>query len=66
VNNLPAGASGNLKIPTDLTVMGAGLGLVKDPAGKPCLQSRAIVHLDGDATHMDKRRNATLVDGSRF
>ena len=49
VNNLPAGAAGNLKIPTDLTVMGSGLGLASG-SPIPYLQNRATVHLHGGNT----------------
>jgi FtsP/CotA-like multicopper oxidase with cupredoxin domain len=47
-NNLPAGAGGNLFIPTDLSTMGAGLGMAKTMA--PYLQNRATLHLHGGAT----------------
>jgi FtsP/CotA-like multicopper oxidase with cupredoxin domain/fibronectin type 3 domain-containing protein len=42
-NLLPAGATGNLFIPTDVTVMGAGMG----PDGSSYPQNRATLHLHG-------------------
>jgi FtsP/CotA-like multicopper oxidase with cupredoxin domain len=42
-NLLPAGAAGNIRIPTDTTVMGAGLGA----DGQPYSQNRATLHLHG-------------------
>jgi FtsP/CotA-like multicopper oxidase with cupredoxin domain len=42
-NLLPAGAAGNLFIPTDVTVMGAGMG----PDGTSYTQNRATLHLHG-------------------
>jgi FtsP/CotA-like multicopper oxidase with cupredoxin domain len=45
-NNLPTGAAGNLFIPTDTTIMGAGPG----PDGTPYLQNRATLHLHGGLT----------------
>ena len=45
-NSLPAGASGNLFIPTDTTVMGAGMG----PDGTNYTQNRATLHLHGGFT----------------
>jgi hypothetical protein len=46
INNLPTGSAGNLFIPVDTTVMGAGDG----PAGTPYSQNRATLHLHGGAT----------------
>ena len=50
-NNLPIGAGGNLFIPVDTTVMGAGMG----PQGMNVTpvnytQNRATLHLHGGAT----------------
>ncbi|HEY3312642.1 MAG TPA: hypothetical protein VGK00_13460 [Anaerolineales bacterium] len=45
-NNLPTGAAGNLFIPVDTTVMGAGDG----PKGTPYSQNRATLHLHGGTT----------------
>lgn len=45
-NLLPAGAGGNLFIPVDETVMGAGMG----PNGGKYTQNRATVHLHGNNT----------------
>ena len=50
-NYLPIGAEGNLFIPVDTTVMGAGMGT----AGNECesinyTQNRATLHLHGGAT----------------
>lgn len=45
-NCLPAGAAGNLQIPTDTTYMGAGNG----PDGTPYSQNRATLHLHGGNT----------------
>ncbi len=45
-NNLPAGANGNLFIPTDTSVMGAGTG----PDGTNYPQNRATLHLHGGFT----------------
>jgi FtsP/CotA-like multicopper oxidase with cupredoxin domain len=42
-NLLPAGAAGNLRIPTDTTVMGAGMG----PDHSDYTQNRATIHLHG-------------------
>jgi len=42
-NLLPTGATGNLFIPTDVTVMGAGMG----PDGTNYPQTRATLHLHG-------------------
>jgi FtsP/CotA-like multicopper oxidase with cupredoxin domain len=47
-NNLPAGAGGNLFIPVDQTVMGAGNGLASGQS--PYLQNRATLHLHGGNT----------------
>ncbi|MCX6689194.1 MAG: hypothetical protein NTZ39_05850, partial [Methanoregula sp.] len=51
INNLPTGAGGNLFIPVDKTVMGAGMG----PLGMSAnplyyTENRAAVHLHGGAT----------------
>ena len=48
-NALPTGTAGNLFIPTDLTALGAGLGM---PTGNATryLQNRATVHLHGGNT----------------
>ncbi len=46
-NLLPAGAGGNLFIPVDTTVMGAGMGPVM---GENYTQNRATVHLHGNNT----------------
>jgi FtsP/CotA-like multicopper oxidase with cupredoxin domain len=48
INNLPTGAGGNLFIPTDVTMMGAGMG----PNGgmEMYTQNRATLHLHGGAT----------------
>jgi FtsP/CotA-like multicopper oxidase with cupredoxin domain len=58
-NKLGLGASGNLFLPVDTTVMGAGMGPL-DNAGNPCdpavsvcasyTQNRATLHLHGGAT----------------
>ena len=45
-NSLPAGANGNLFIPTDTTVMGAGMG----PDGTSYPQNRGTLHLHGGFT----------------
>src|SRR4051794_31669441 len=47
-NALPTGTAGNLFIPTDLTALGAGLGLAN--GASPYLQNRATVHLHGGNT----------------
>ena len=49
-NLLPAGPTGNLKIPVDLSYMGAGMGT--DPTGAPVTytQNRATLHLHGGVT----------------
>jgi FtsP/CotA-like multicopper oxidase with cupredoxin domain len=47
-NKLPTGAAGNLQIPTDLTALGAGLGMAKGQS--PYLQNRATIHLHGGNT----------------
>ena len=53
-NNLPTGADGNLFIPVDTTVMGAGMGPLgmNVPLGYPMnySQNRAIIHLHGGTT----------------
>lgn len=46
INKLPTGLGGNLFLPVDTTVMGAGLG----PTGQPYTQNRATLHLHGGAT----------------
>ncbi len=46
VNKLPTGAGGNLFLPTDTTIMGAGMG----PNGGDYSQNRATLHLHGGAT----------------
>ncbi len=46
-NSLPTGASGNLFIPVDTTLMGAGMGPVM---GEMYTQNRAELHLHGGAT----------------
>jgi len=46
VNELPLGSGGNLFIPVDETVMGAGMG----PTGGMYTQSRAELHLHGGVT----------------
>jgi FtsP/CotA-like multicopper oxidase with cupredoxin domain len=46
VNMLPVGEGGNLFIPTDTTVMGAGMG----PDGGMYPQNRAAIHLHGGLT----------------
>jgi FtsP/CotA-like multicopper oxidase with cupredoxin domain len=45
-NLLPAGSDGNLFLPVDTTVMGAGMG----PLGSNYSQNRAGIHLHGGAT----------------
>ena len=45
-NYLPAGAAGNLFLPVDTTIMGAGMG----PLGGDYTQNRATLHLHGGAT----------------
>jgi FtsP/CotA-like multicopper oxidase with cupredoxin domain len=45
-NALPTGAGGDLFIPTDTTIMGAGMG----PTGDTYTQNRAAVHLHGNNT----------------
>ena len=47
-NALPTGTAGNLFIPTDLTSLGAGLGMANGQS--PYLQNRATVHLHGGNT----------------
>lgn len=51
-NLLPTGEAGNLFIPVDTTVMGAGMGPVMDENDKPVYytQNRATVHLHGGIT----------------
>lgn len=46
INKLPTGAGGNLFLPVDTTVMGAGMG----PNGGNYTQNRATLHLHGGAT----------------
>ncbi len=45
-NNLPVGAGGNLFLPVDATLMGAGAG----PQGGNYTQNRATIHLHGATT----------------
>jgi FtsP/CotA-like multicopper oxidase with cupredoxin domain len=45
-NKLPTGTGGNLFIPVDTTIMGAGAG----PAGTPFTQNRGTIHLHGGTT----------------
>ncbi len=45
-NRLPTGSDGNLFIPVDTTVMGAGMG----PQGTDYSQNRATIHLHGNNT----------------
>ena len=45
-NYLPAGTSGNLFLPVDTTIMGAGMG----PTGADYTQNRATIHLHGGTT----------------
>jgi FtsP/CotA-like multicopper oxidase with cupredoxin domain len=47
-NALPTGVAGNLFLPTDLTSLGAGLGLAG--GSSPYLQNRATVHMHGGNT----------------
>ena len=51
-NELPTGQGGNLFLPTDTTVMGAGEGPVVMPGGmrESYTQNRATLHLHGGAT----------------
>src|SRR5574341_926351 len=50
-NLLPAGAGGNLFLPVDETVAGAGLGpSVPGQAGDKYAQNRAVIHLHGNNT----------------
>jgi FtsP/CotA-like multicopper oxidase with cupredoxin domain len=51
-NELPTGTGGNLFIPTDTSVMGAGDGPVTMPGGmrEQYTQNRATLHLHGGAT----------------
>ena len=46
INALPTGAGGNLFIPVDKTVMGAGMG----PDGQRYLENRGTIHLHGGNT----------------
>ena len=46
VNELPTGSNGNLFLPVDTTVMGAGMG----PTGELYTQNRAMLHLHGGNT----------------
>jgi FtsP/CotA-like multicopper oxidase with cupredoxin domain len=46
VNNLPTGMNGDLFLPTDTSVMGAGNG----PTGERYTQNRAVLHLHGGNT----------------
>ena len=51
INSLPTGAGGNLFIPVDKTVMGAGMGPQKMNASPPYYtENRAVIHLHGGAT----------------
>ena len=51
INSLPTGAGGNLFIPVDKTVMGAGMGPLKMNASPPYYtENRAVIHLHGGAT----------------
>ena len=51
INSLPTGAGGNLFIPVDKTVMGAGMGPLGMSANPPYYtENRAAVHLHGGAT----------------
>jgi len=45
-NGLPTGSGGNLFIPVDTTIMGAGAG----PSGGSYTQNRAVIHLHGGNT----------------
>ena len=47
-NALPTGTAGDLFLPTDLTSLGAGLGLAN--GSSPYLQNRATVHMHGGNT----------------
>jgi FtsP/CotA-like multicopper oxidase with cupredoxin domain len=51
-NELPTGTGGNLFIPVDKSVMGAGAGPVTTPSGVPenYTENRATIHLHGGAT----------------
>jgi hypothetical protein len=55
-NNLPTGAAGDLFIPVDTTIMGAGMFTIDDPANPGSTisgnftQNRATVHLHGNNT----------------
>jgi hypothetical protein len=46
INKLPTGSQGNLFLPVDTTLMGAGMG----PQGGDYTQNRATIHLHGGAT----------------
>ena len=46
INKLPAGAGGDLFLPVDTTIMGAGMG----PQGGNYTQNRATLHLHGGVT----------------
>lgn len=51
INSLPTGTGGNLFIPVDKTVMGAGMGPLGMSANPPYYtENRAAVHLHGGAT----------------
>ncbi|HEY3377624.1 MAG TPA: hypothetical protein VGL77_09035, partial [Armatimonadota bacterium] len=54
INQLPTGAGGNLFLPVDTSVMGAGMGPLgmNTPAGTPMnyAQNRGTLHLHGGAT----------------
>ena len=47
-NALPTGSAGDLFIPTDQTVLGAGLGLAN--GSSPYLENRATIHMHGGNT----------------
>ncbi len=61
-NNLPTGAGGDLFVPADTTLMGAGMG--PDP-NVDYTQNRAAIHLHGGNTPVDQRRHALPVDHPR-
>ncbi len=68
-NNLPTGAGGDLFLPVDTTVMGAGMGPLGMNAtpGYPMnyTQNRATLHLHGGVDPVDQRRHAAPVDHPR-
>ena len=59
-NKLPTGSGGNLFLPVDTTIDGAGTG----PNGGTQMytQNRATLHLHGGAHPVDQRRHAAPVD----